>query len=161
LTEVGARVTIAPPLVFHTRMNLFHLDEINTVAQTFRADLYVDFQLRGIASQSDDQLVKALFDAYGFREDMLEIMMAVNIAQQERWSSMTSSTVRRGNFDYSLRLRAKATLAEEYELERFPFDEQDLHITTTLNIPITHATLRENLHTPSVMMKSTFQQKSV
>jgi len=41
----NAIVTIAPPLVFHTRMSMFHLDEINTVAQSFRADVYIEVVL--------------------------------------------------------------------------------------------------------------------
>ena len=124
---VNARVTIAPPLVFHSRMSWFHLDEINTVAQTFRADVYFEFRLRGISSDPEEDLVRSLLDAYGFRDDMVEVMMAVDVIDQERWCALTNSSTRPGTFDYSLKLRVKAILAEQYELELFPFDEQDLH----------------------------------
>ena len=53
-------MTIAPPLVFHTRMSMFHLDEINTVAQSFRADVYIEYRLRGITLDPDEGLVKTL-----------------------------------------------------------------------------------------------------
>jgi hypothetical protein len=157
----NAIVTIAPPLVFHTRMSLFHLDEINTVAQSFRADVYIEYRLRGITSDPDEGLVKALFHAYGFREDMLELIMAIDVISMERWSSISRSSTIPNTYDYALRLRARAIFAEQYELAEFPFDVQDMHITTTLNIPKIRATLIENLEFPSIMMHRTFQHKSV
>ena len=157
----NAIVTIAPPLVFHTRMSMFHLDEINTVAQSFRADVYIEYRLRGITSDPDEGLVKALFDAYGFREDMLELFMAIDVISMERWTSISPSSTVPNTYDYALRLRARAIFAEQYELAEFPFDVQDMHITTTLNIPKIRATLIENLEFPSIMMHRTFQHKSV
>jgi len=157
----NAIVTIAPPLVFHTRMSMFHLDEINTVAQSFRADVYIEYRLRGITSDPDEGLVKALFHAYGFREDMLELIMAIDVISMERWSSISQSSTVPNTYDYALRLRARAIFAEQYELAEFPFDVQDMHITTTLNIPKIRATLIENLEFPSIMMHRTFQHKSV
>jgi hypothetical protein len=154
-------VSIAPPLHFHVRMNMFHLDEINTVAQTFRADVYVEFRLRSITSEPDEHLVNELLRCYGFRENMLELMMTVEKLEEERWSALTSSSTRPGTYDYTLKLRTKAVFAEQYELESFPFDEQDLHVCVTLNIPVLRAVLVENLEFPSVMMHRTFQQKTV
>jgi hypothetical protein len=154
-------VSIAPPLKFHSRMNMFHLDEINTVAQTFRADVFCEFRLRGVSSEPSMDLVHTLLDAYGFREDMFEVMMAIEIISQERWTALTRSSTRPGTYDYSLKLRTRAVFAEQYELEDFPFDEQDIHICLTLNIPCLRAVLLENLEFPSVMMHRTFQQKSV
>ena len=153
-------MTIAPPLVFHTRMSMFHLDEINTVAQSFRADVYIEYRLRGITLDPDEGLVKTLFHAYGFR-DMLELIMAIDLISMERWSSISRSSTVPNTYDYALRLRARAIFAEQYELAEFPFDVQDMHITTTLNIPKIRATLIENLEFPSIMMHRTFQHKSV
>ena len=105
--------------------------------------------------------MKALFNVYGFREDMLEVMKSLEVISKDTWSTLTTSSTVPGAYDYSLKLRFKAVLAEQYELEWFPFDEQDLHITTTLNIPTTRAMLKENLEFPCVMMHATFQHKSV
>ena len=86
----NVRVTIAPPLIFHTRMNVFHLDEINTVAQTFRVDAYIEFRLRGISYEPEEDLVKALFNVYGFREDMLEVMKSLEVISKDTWSTLTT-----------------------------------------------------------------------
>jgi hypothetical protein len=154
-------VSIAPPLRFHSRMTMFHLDEINTVAQTFRADVFCEFRLRGISFDPDENLVKTLLEAYAFREDMLEVMMATEIISQERWSDLTKSGTFPRAYDYSLKMRTRAVFAEEYELQEFPFDEQDLQICVTMNIPFMRAEILENSEFPSVMMHRTFQQKSV
>ena len=52
-------------------------------------------------------------------------------------------------------------IAQEFELEDFPFDVQPLTILVTLNIPTNRAVIIGNEEYPSLFLHKTFQQKSV
>ena len=46
-------LVLAPPLNFHSRCTLVHLDNIDLVAQNFRADVYIELRLRALSMSSN------------------------------------------------------------------------------------------------------------
>ena len=160
--EGAPRAFIAPPLYFHARMSVFNIDSIDTVAQSFRANSYLELRLRAVTTEQDEELMEALFAAYGFRLDMLDMMNVVErVREPEMWTSFASNMDGPERTDYAIKRRAHNVLAEEFELKRFPFDVQPLHILVTLNIPTSRAVIRNNDEYPSLFFHKSFQQKSV
>ena len=157
-----AVVWIAPPLRFHTRMTVFHLDEINIIAQTFSADTLCSLRLRGISSASDPALVDRLFAAYGFKDSLVDLLMVVETKSTERWANIERSSTHPGLYDYVLKLKVRSILAESQpELHNFPYDTQDMHIHLTVNMPVERAELFSDDQDPSLMMHKRFQHASI
>ena len=154
-----ARVFLAPPLNFHVRCTLNQIDDIDIVAQKFRADVFVEFRLRQISDQPEDKLVERLLEAYGFRQSMVELMGVVEETSKEQWTTLTGTDNEK--YDFCIKMRFRGVFAEEYELQRFPFDVQALHVRATLNIPNVRAVLYNNLEFPSVMLHRNFQLAAV
>ena len=156
------RVFLAPPLNFHVRCTLNHVDDIDLVAQKFRADVFVEFRLRQISDQPEEELVeRLLLKAYGFCQSMVELMGIVEETSKEQWTTLTSSGTDPSKYDFCIKLRFRGVFAEEYELQLFPFDVQPLHVCVTLNIPNVRAVLSNNLEFPSVMRFTNFQLAAV
>ena len=152
---------IAPPLTFHARMSVFYIDNIDTVGQTFRVDSYLELRLRAIAHEQDDELIGSLLSAFGFRTDMVEMMNVVeSVRDPEVWGNFADG-ITQGLVDYCIKLRTHNVIAEEYELQDFPFDTQPLTLLVTVNIPITRAVIIGNEQYPSLFFHKAFQQKSV
>lgn len=101
--QTAPRVRIAPPLTWHTRSTIYAISAVDTVAQRFTADLLVELRLRRVCLEGDDEagdraLVKHMLDAYGFNDDMVEIMNKIAYSSgPERWTTFdTPSTKLRG-----------------------------------------------------------------
>jgi len=154
------RVFLAPPLNFHVRCTLNQVDDIDLVAQKFRADVFVEFRLRQISDQPDEKLVESqLLKAYGFSQSMIELMGIVEETSKVETTHLTSSSTHPSKYDFCINIRFRGVFAEEYELQLFPFDEQQLHVWVTLYN--TNAVLSNNLEFPSVMRFTNFQLASV
>ena len=154
------RVFLAPPLNFHVRCTLNQVDDIDLVAQTFRADVFVEFRLRQISDQPEEKLVESqLLKAYGFCQSMIEFMGIVEVASKEQWTTLTSSNTHPSKYDFCINMRIRGVFAEEFELQLFPFDVQPLHVCVTLYNQ--NAVLSNNLEFPSVMRFTNFQLAAV
>ena len=113
-------VALAPPLLFHTRATINALDNINVVSQSFQADIYTEMRLRAISSQPDEELIGQMLEAYGVREDMIELMGVIEQLSHERWTTVTKSAHAASSFDFCFRVRSRCIFSEEYELLTFP-----------------------------------------
>ena len=78
----------------------------------------------------------------------------------EVWGNFADG-ITQGLVDYCIKLRTHNVIAEEYELQDFPFDTQPLTLLVTVNIPITRAAIIGNEQYPSLFFHKAFQQKSV
>lgn len=58
-------------------------------------------------------------------------------------------------------MRAAGEFSEQYELEHFPFDKQDVSFTLTLNMPTTRAQLVDNVYYPSLFLYKGFALSSI
>jgi len=131
------------------------------VSQSFQADIYTEMRLRAISSQPDEELIGQMLEAYGVREDMIELMGVIEQLSHERWTTVTKSAHAASSFDFCFRVRSRCIFSEEYELLTFPYDAQPLHVRLTCNIPTLRVRLTPNLEFPSLMLHRGFQQKSI
>ena len=155
---------IAPPLRFHARMTVFSIDSIDTVAQTFRANVYSEMRLRAIADDPEPELVNHLLSAYGLNQDMMQMMDVVEeVRPPERWSGFEVATTDTRLHDYTMKMRCHYVIAQEYHLRQFPFDEQDMSVVLSLNTPKKLASIAPggNREFHSLFQHKSFQQKAV
>lgn len=62
--DTRRKIYLAPPLVFHTRVSIFNIDAIDTVNQTFRADIYAELRLKSIIYCEDVEVISRLLECY-------------------------------------------------------------------------------------------------
>ena len=104
-TRSPAVAWIPPPLTFHARMTVFAVDDIDTVRQTFRANLFLEMRLRGLSSMDDRDLVKHVLQAYDFNAAMVEVLNVVEeISPPEKWESFGTNHEDDQIFDYCFKV---------------------------------------------------------
>lgn len=144
------KIYLAPPLVFHTRISIFNIDAIDTVNQTFRADIYAELRLKYITNSEDKEAIEKLLECYQANILTIDFLnVAEIIGEKEIWSNFDLNHPGEP-LDYVIKVRLKAQFIERMELENFPFDIQDLNIPITLNSSINRVALRPNYKYPSV-----------
>lgn len=157
-----SKVYLAPPLVFHTRVSIFNIDAVDTVNQTFRADVFAELRLKYIINCEDEEAILRLLECYQAMVSHIDFLnVAEVIGEKEVWSCFNSNQP--GELlDYVMKIRLKAHFVEKMELENFPFDIQDLNIPITFNSPIHRVVLRPNLKYPPVFqVRSSFFLSSI
>ncbi|CAK4651334.1 hypothetical protein LEN26_012360 [Aphanomyces euteiches] len=155
---------IVPPLIAYCRTTIFNVFEINTVSQTFRADVYFEVRFRYIASLYAPQTwVEDLLQAMNIAPDMIECLNTVSIdGDIQRWTMYLPSSQHRDRFmDLCYKIRFKGCFVEQFELQEFPFDQQTLNISLTINQPIKHVVFRSNDSYPSLFMANNFSLSNV
>lgn len=156
-TVAGApTVSSAPPLVMHTRTTIFVLDAIDTVAQTFRADVFVEVRLRNVSFEQDEAGVLGLLAQCAMRPDFIQFLNVSEFqTEPERWTTFSE----RG--DFAMKMRARATFTEQFELADFPFDMQDVTVMLTVQCPSTRVLLIPNEQFGSRFLAQSFQLGAV
>ena len=150
ISSVRNRIYLAPPLVFHTRISIFNIDTIDTVNQTFQADIYTELRLKHVIHSEDEEAILKLLECYQATSNKIDFLhISTVISEKEFWT--TFETNQSGEpLDYVIKIRMKAQFIEKMELENFPFDIQDLNIPITFNSSIHRVVLRPNFTFPSV-----------
>ncbi|KAJ1623815.1 hypothetical protein T492DRAFT_1052407, partial [Pavlovales sp. CCMP2436] len=133
-------VRIAPTLHFFARTTLMMIDQVDTVLQNFRADALVELRLRGLASYPNEAHVTQLLGQYAMRPGMINFLNSFVPGLQ----------------DYIIKIRAKATFLEPFELQNFPFDVQPVGVVVTAQCPVTRGIIVPNVELGSKFLSTSF-----
>ncbi|EQC26723.1 hypothetical protein SDRG_15452 [Saprolegnia diclina VS20] len=154
---------LLPPLLLHCRTTIFNVYRIDTVGQTFDADVYFELRLRAIATPAvDEAWVTEVASAIGLSEKTIDCLNVVSQdGSREMWCSYSIRSMIPGHADYCFKLRLRGSFSEQLELQSFPFDTQQLHVIWTVNLPGTYVRLRANEHFPSLFLRNNFQLGNV
>ncbi|KAF0701295.1 Aste57867_8224 [Aphanomyces stellatus] len=156
--------SILPPLVAYCRTTIFNVFEIDTVRQAFSADVFFEVRFRGIAAKNfPESAVAALFETLHVNADVIECLNTISIdGEVQKWTSYGPSSRQPEAFmDYTFKLRFKACFSELLELQEFPFDQQSLHVSLTINQPTSLVTFRANDTYPSLFLVNNFAASNV
>lgn len=157
-----SKVFIAPPLRFHIRASVHSIDDIQTADQTFRTCIYIELRLREISKSHNHKYVNQLVKDYGFSSDVFELMNVIEqTSEVERWSTSVVNFYNHNLYDYAYKYKYHTVLGTEYHLKEFPFDVQNLIITSTLNFPDSRARIVRNEEWPSLFFANSFRFTSV
>lgn len=159
------KISFAPPLCIKVRGTVLSVSKVDTVEQTFQADVSFECRLRGISTVENSAAVESLLLAYGLIHTKMPVICLLNTdVQLERWETYGVSGISSsagGFYDYTFKFRGKGTFAEEYELQRFPFDEQLLNVIVTVLKSERLITLEANEEFPSAFVVSNFQMNNI
>jgi hypothetical protein len=163
MASAKAKVSIAPPLCLKVRGTILSVSKVDTVEQTFTADVSFECRLRGISTMDNLASVESLLSAYGLINTKTPVICLLNTdVELERWETFHLSGVgARGSYDYTFKFRGKGTFVEEYELRRFPFYEQLLNVTATVLKSEKLITMEANEEFPSFFVASNFQMSNI
>ncbi len=151
-------VFILQPLVAICRANVHNVGSIDTIDQSFVTSFLSEVRLRGICKHVDPLYVQQFMKLLNF-EEKLYVLRIKEEQSIERYSSYTQSVIP-GYYDYAMKIVMKGTFHEEFELQSFPLDIQDLNVVITCNRP-NIVTFQPNIEYPSLFMLQDFQLKSV
>lgn len=136
-----ACVFLATPLVCNCRCNILAVYDINTVSQSFVADVYFDVSIRGISADYYPEYVEELITKiYNLRESSLTLLNSIDTKSLSTWKDYSITPSRSAfrinkAYDYCFKFRCNACFFQEMELHHFPFDEQQLSIHLSINEP--------------------------
>ncbi|XP_065657599.1 gamma-aminobutyric acid receptor subunit beta-1 isoform X2 [Hydra vulgaris] len=147
------------PIYVHCRCTLLNLDEIDTVGQSFVASVYCELRLRDISTLSDPLYVNEYLQILNIMEhvDFLNIKSEESKETYNSYSLSSRSVDSKLLYDYTLKIKAKATFSKGMELKMFPFDEQLLNIILTVNRPCSGVVLIHNIEYTSKFLCRSFQ----
>lgn len=154
-------VILAPPLIFHCRVTVFSIDSIDTVDQKFQTYFYCENRLRGIVSNEDESMVTALLKSYIVDESSIDFLSVAEMISDRVIETAFANSIAKGMKDYLFKMKMKAVFSEMMEVQKFPWDMEDLNICLTFNTSITRVILRPNDEYPSVLLYKNFQLASV
>ncbi|OQR93565.1 hypothetical protein ACHHYP_02430 [Achlya hypogyna] len=162
-TEGACTVTLLPPLLLHCRTTIFNVYRIDTVAQTFDADVYFELRLRAIATRdADKEWIEEVATAIGLTMQKIDCLNIITLdGERERWTMYSQRGSIPNRVDYCFKVRCRGSFSEQLELENFPFDQQQLHVIWSVNLPQHYVRLRPNDHYPSLFLHNNFQQANV
>jgi len=156
--------SMATPLVLHGRISIFNIFDVDTVGQMFRADAFFEIRLRGIALKDiKQQCVEEFLSAFDVPQGLVNFLHVVDITGEiEKWTEYKSSPIHPDTLnDYCLNYRIRASFSGQMVLHQFPFDQQELNIPLTVNMPQEFVSLHPNYHYPSVFQVTSFQLSNV
>jgi hypothetical protein len=138
---------LAAPLVGLSRMKVHTLDAIDTVSQTFRAEVEVEVRFVGVVPSSDvktDMLkIHTIFAAYGVNVDELHFLKLSEIQGDiVTTTDLVSSTSNPGYFDFIIEYKVHAVFNELMEVIPIFLS---LHLISPLAISLVKAILSPNL----------------
>lgn len=154
-------ICMAPPLVLKLRSNIFSINKVDTVEQTFVADIFFECRLWSISEVDNQSHVEEMLAVYGLTKDMI-VLLSTDI-ELEKWQAFGLSSDNQGKptYSYVFKYRGKGEFAEEYELENFPFDEQFLNLSVSVLIATHLVRLDTNEQYPSTFVSSNFQMSNI
>eukprot|EP00961_Rhodomonas_salina_P270460 3654123-Rhodomonas_salina.1 len=122
--QLPCRVCIAPTLHFHCRTTFMSVNEIDTVTQSFKADVFIEFRARKIATDEVSQeIARYVLGSYGMQEAMFSFLNVLEMTE-EAWTSM-GTNIAPGFVDLCTKRRIQARFADKMDLQKFPFDQQE------------------------------------
>lgn len=155
-----AKIRIAPRLALRSRLSIYDMIEIDTVNQSFRADLYSEIRIRGISKIYDIDFVKrVVIDMYEISQKTLRFLHVREIFGEEKDSEYMTETsdYSKGTFDYCFKRRFQASFTDRAELHDFPFDRQILKIRIQAYQPRNMVYFIPNAEYPSIFFYEKFQ----
>jgi len=155
-----AVAAIAPPLFFHGRLSVFTIDEIDTVAQTFRANTYLELRARSITDAENEDMTAWVFAAYQFSPRLVKMLSVIEKdGDMEEWTKFSAGIS--NLYDFCIMQQASTVFGENFDLRRFPFDAMELRIIATLNLNSLRAKLLLNDQYPSIFSYPSFRHKDI
>lgn len=107
-SDGATKARMAPPLIFHVRCTVFLLDDLNTVAQTFRSEVQVELRARGMLQENHADLGIALCRQYGLLESMIGFLnVSELLGETEKWTAASNNVFDDHVFDFSFKQRTK------------------------------------------------------
>eukprot|EP01031_Cornospumella_fuschlensis_P046425 gene46425-56855_t len=158
-----AFVMLAPPLVFKARSTVHKICSVATIEQTFNADVYSELRLRSISLTSNAGFVEDCLKNY-YLIDLVLVQFINADGDLEAWTSLSQSLRKDATatyYDYTYKVRFRGSFQEEFELQRFPFDEQELNMTLGVAQTAEWVVLSPNEEFPSTFQYSGFQLNNV
>ena len=158
-------VCFAPPLLFHTRVDIQNIWKIDTMNQMFSADVLVEARLRSVVAgefepEAAQDAIDELFLLYEVDViKMLEVRNA-DFTDFVSWHERVETNVL-GKYDYAFKLRCKAFFNQVMDLAPFPFDQHSLSVRLRLNMPARLGALLLDDARPSHFYEDCFQLHSL
>ncbi|OQR82066.1 hypothetical protein THRCLA_11169 [Thraustotheca clavata] len=151
------------PLIFHCRTTIYNIYRIETVGQTFDGDVFFELRLRLIALRHVPQeWVEELTSIVGISAKTIDCLNIVSRdGEPHHWTGYSPSTTCAEHQDFSFKVRLRGSFSEQFELTNFPFDQQELHVSWTVNQSSQLVELRVNDNFPSLFLLNNFQQGNV
>lgn len=154
-------IFVPQPLLFHCRVSIFGIDQVDTVNQTFRTEFYTDMRLRGMLHVADEAVGYALMTSFQLSTGLIAFMnVSEMVHDREVWSSINEG-IEKDRPTFTIKMRLKVCLNEQMELENFPFDIQELNIPLTFNGSSNRIRLKSNSQYPSLFFCHQFQLASI
>ncbi|KAJ1480749.1 hypothetical protein T484DRAFT_3637951 [Baffinella frigidus] len=125
---------VAPKLVLHTRATVFWVDEIDTVGQCFKANVFYELRARGIFERCiNAEQQEEFLHVYGQSATQHPATLSNAVDEkdgaEETWTTVsTSRTHKDGLLDFCWKRRTTAIFSERMELIDFPLDIQELKV---------------------------------
>jgi hypothetical protein len=155
------KVSVAPPLTLRVRGSILSINKVDTVEQTFESDVFFECRLCHISTIDDLPAVETVLLIYGLHGTPTPVInLLSNDINLESWISFGPSS-QEHMYDYTFKYRGKGVFAEEFELQRFPFDEQFLNISMSVLKSRHLVTLQANEQYPSTFVCSNFQMGNI
>jgi hypothetical protein len=123
--------------------------------------VFFECRLRAVSTIDDLPAVETVLLIYGLHGTPTPVInLLTNDINLEKWISFGPSA-QEHTYDYTFKYRGKGVFAEEFELQRFPFDEQFLNITMSVLKSRHLVTLQANEQYPSTFVCSNFQMGNI
>ena len=143
-------IYVVPPLMCPSRVTLFNVDNIDTVNQTFRADIFLDVRIRAISSIDNMDLVTEVLSSFPIGPLQIRFLNITEVVGDADISESLAPARYGEGFDYIIRIRQKAILSELMELRSFPIDLQALNISVSTHSSVSRVKLVSNQQYPSL-----------
>ena len=155
-------VRLAPCLTFSCRATLITISAVDTVAQTFDADIVCEFKLMGLSLCQQQNAAEEALGVYGIYADMFQILNGgATSGETDRWANFEPCGSIPGSYSYTFKFRTKGSFSEELELMSFPFDVQSLSVSVALTKPCSLAKFIVNYSDPSVYNYGLFMLNNI
>ena len=156
-----ATVNMLPPLTFRTRTSVFNIDKIDTINQSFQADFYCELRLVDFIDEDDKEAVEVIFNHYTISLSLIDFLNVSEVVGDKEVWTQTGKGKSSSIYTYVIKLRMKAVINEQMEVQNFPFDIQPMTIGLTFNACTSRVGLEANNYYPSIFFVNQFQSASV
>lgn len=155
------KVFIAPPLIFHTRITIFSINEIDTITQSFNSEFLVELRLKSVIDFENIEVVSSLLSCYQYNDDFINFLNIREVTDDKQIWRKLEYIEDKKNYDFVIQIRQRSIIEERMELEDFPFDIQDLNYTFCWYASRNRIRLKINNETPSLFQVTNFQLSAI
>lgn len=113
--DEAAHIFILPPLTFRSRVSVFNIDKIDTIAQSFQTDFYCELRLVNIVEDDDKLAIDTLLEHYQLHYGLIDFLnVSEVIGEKEVWDQLAKGA--ESFYTYVIKLRMKAVFNEQMEV---------------------------------------------